>query len=355
MRMLISRIPARQVRLLHQSQVLSAVERPWMSLFEPERIVERAQADAGLPDRARCAPSVRSSPGPPDEGRWVGPETYYRLNGPADVRVSHGICPNCLSSTSAETGRWRFLSRGSAAPIPDHGAGLRRRRVARPDADGYLRALAPREITGGHAGVASAAVGFRSSIPDDAEGVRAALGEASARPLRRHHVSGPGARRIPPVPGLRHAHSRSWRRGRSPAWPDLRPRCTVRANGMRGRAPNRLIGPSSRPRPRWSGVGATRTDSPKARAGPSRRHSAGASGWSSSIPTTVNALRSPWDEALAKGSASFLEYRARTDQGVYRWCQSPGRPGAQPGRGDPRAGRFAHRHPRGKAGARRAA
>ncbi|WP_293678458.1 hypothetical protein [uncultured Phenylobacterium sp.] len=96
MRMSISRVsgPGRRVRLLYQSQVLSAVSRPWMSLFEPQRIVEWARAEAAVPLVRMCGFCQRLA-WPPDEGGWVSSESYYRLGGPADVRVSHGVCPTC--------------------------------------------------------------------------------------------------------------------------------------------------------------------------------------------------------------------------------------------------------------------
>jgi hypothetical protein len=96
MRMSISRLkgPDARVRLLYQSQVLSAVSRPWMSLYEPGRIVEWARTEAALPIVRMCG-FCQQLAWPPDEGGWVPPETYYHLGGPADVRVSHGVCPTC--------------------------------------------------------------------------------------------------------------------------------------------------------------------------------------------------------------------------------------------------------------------
>ena len=260
----------------------------------------------------------------------MGPETCYRLNGPAEGRhrvVRIVSLPHQLKQAVA-------LTRGSAAPIADHGAGLRRHRVARQDTDGYLRALAAREIAGGMkrypwprlASGGPFRTTPRPSAPLWARRRRARFADIMCRALapdgyRQFRVCG--------TRGTGHGGEAD-----QLAWPDLQPGWPGSTNGMRGRAANRLIGPSSRPRPRWSGVGATRTDSPKARAGPSRRHSTGASTVSSSIPTTVNTLRSAWDEALAKGGASLLEYRARTDQehlctSVSRGPCRVGRPAGQ--------------------------
>ena len=68
-----------------------------MSLFEPERIVEMVKADTSLPVVNLCGFCQRvawsaAEPRP----QWVAPETYYRQGGAADVRVSHGVCPECL-------------------------------------------------------------------------------------------------------------------------------------------------------------------------------------------------------------------------------------------------------------------
>lgn len=91
------RAPPGDVRLLYQSQVLSAVERPWMSLFEPERIVAARGAESALPIVGVCAfcHDVRWGEA---AAPWAPPERYYAEGGRADVRVSHGVCPRCRDS-----------------------------------------------------------------------------------------------------------------------------------------------------------------------------------------------------------------------------------------------------------------
>ncbi len=81
--------------VLYQSQLLSAVTRPWMSLFDPARIVELVRAEAGLPIVTVCSFCQRAA-SPADDGvEWLDAEDYYRLGGASDVRVSHGACPDC--------------------------------------------------------------------------------------------------------------------------------------------------------------------------------------------------------------------------------------------------------------------
>jgi len=92
------RLPGCAPVLLYQSQTLSAVARPWVSLFEPQRIVETIRDEAGLPIVRMCSFCQRvASPAPPVEApvTWIEAEDYYRQGGPVDVRISHGVCPGC--------------------------------------------------------------------------------------------------------------------------------------------------------------------------------------------------------------------------------------------------------------------
>jgi hypothetical protein len=98
MRMAITvlRRPATPAALLYQSQTLSVVSRPWVSLFEPERIAQQLSQESGLPIVRICSLCQRvASPAPPASSFWVEADEYYRMGGPADVRTSHGLCPEC--------------------------------------------------------------------------------------------------------------------------------------------------------------------------------------------------------------------------------------------------------------------
>lgn len=98
MRMSVSRFTRGGVNfLLHQSQMVASSPRPWMSLFEAERIVEMARAAAGLPIVHLCSFCQRVAWPEAKRDSWIAPEDYYRSGGPAEVRVSHGVCPSCVS------------------------------------------------------------------------------------------------------------------------------------------------------------------------------------------------------------------------------------------------------------------
>lgn len=103
MRMSISclRLPEAPPMVLYQSQVLSQVHRPWMSLFEPGRVLEALETERRLPVVTMCGicqklawPLGRKALGP----EWIEAETYYRRGGAADVRISHGVCDTCAAT-----------------------------------------------------------------------------------------------------------------------------------------------------------------------------------------------------------------------------------------------------------------
>lgn len=95
--------PASPPAVLYQSQLLSAVSRPWMSLFDPDRIVENIRKDGGLPIVRVCSFCHRVAWPVQDPAGWVAAEDYYRLGGPSEVRTSHGVCPRCADAVVAQT------------------------------------------------------------------------------------------------------------------------------------------------------------------------------------------------------------------------------------------------------------
>jgi len=103
MRMSISRLiaPGQPVRLLYQSQLLSAAARPWMSVFEPERIVELIRGESALPIQPMCSVCQKLSwVATGQQTAWIEADVYYRQGGEAEVRISHGVCPECLAAVS---------------------------------------------------------------------------------------------------------------------------------------------------------------------------------------------------------------------------------------------------------------
>ena len=105
MRMSIGRLerPGHEPHALYQSQILSAVERPWMSVFEPLRIIEALGAESQLPIIAMCSICERVAwpVSPATEPRaWIQAEEYYQRCGEPDVRVRHTVCETCAHTFS---------------------------------------------------------------------------------------------------------------------------------------------------------------------------------------------------------------------------------------------------------------
>lgn len=90
------RSPRHEPLVLYQSLILSAVHRPWISLFEAERLLEQVRAEGGLPIVRLCSFCQRVDGGAAStRGPWLEAEDYYRSGGASDVRTSHGVCPEC--------------------------------------------------------------------------------------------------------------------------------------------------------------------------------------------------------------------------------------------------------------------
>lgn len=109
MRMSVTGVRNREevVALLYQSQLLSKVERPWLSLFAPQQIKRHSEQEVSLNlvvvcSYCHCVAWPSSSPSGSRE--WIPPEQYYVRGGGTEVRVSHGICPSCLEKLSDEIG-----------------------------------------------------------------------------------------------------------------------------------------------------------------------------------------------------------------------------------------------------------
>lgn len=99
-----------------QSQLLSAVSRPRVSLFDPQRIVDHVRLDAGLPIVRICSFCHRVAWPVQAPTGWTAAEDYYRLDGPADVRTSHGGCPDCADRVFQCPDAGEALGTGRATP-----------------------------------------------------------------------------------------------------------------------------------------------------------------------------------------------------------------------------------------------
>lgn len=92
--------PSAPPAVLYQSQLLSATSRPWMSLFDPQRIVDHIRKDGGLPIVKICSFCHRIAWPVEEASGWIPAEDYYRLGGPPEMRTSHGVCPHCADDVA---------------------------------------------------------------------------------------------------------------------------------------------------------------------------------------------------------------------------------------------------------------
>jgi len=78
--------------VLYHSQIVYERERPPIALLGMDEALERFRDD-GTPSVRMCGfcHAVKM----PDRVRWIAVEDYYRLGGPAEVRLNHAVCPPC--------------------------------------------------------------------------------------------------------------------------------------------------------------------------------------------------------------------------------------------------------------------
>jgi len=82
--------------VLFQSIILDRQTRPPLDIFRFRDVPAALAHDADRPVVTICSWCLDvkvdgDSPAP----RWVSAEEYYRLGGASEVRISHGICPDC--------------------------------------------------------------------------------------------------------------------------------------------------------------------------------------------------------------------------------------------------------------------
>lgn len=93
---------SRTERLLIQSLTVSETARPPVDLFDFQAMLDKVRADKALPILGMCSycQHVRFPCGSSDDdGSWIAAEDYYHLGGDSNVRISHGICPDCEQQT----------------------------------------------------------------------------------------------------------------------------------------------------------------------------------------------------------------------------------------------------------------
>jgi len=90
---------------LFHSVMLSETMRPPLDIYDHKALASMLDEERRLPILAMCSYclKVRFPPGGTDQSKgWVSGEEYYRLGGISAVRISHGICPECMEMLSRE-------------------------------------------------------------------------------------------------------------------------------------------------------------------------------------------------------------------------------------------------------------
>jgi hypothetical protein len=86
---------------LFQALTLNERARPPINIFDPEYVKRVVTADKNFPLIILCSYCHKVRIPPVEKGSaasWVEVEEYYRNGGSANVRISHGICPDCKKS-----------------------------------------------------------------------------------------------------------------------------------------------------------------------------------------------------------------------------------------------------------------
>ena len=73
-------------------------KRPAIGLYDFKRLQRLARENHDLPSLIMCSWCQRIQPSEADGGSWISTETYIAWGGPSDVRLSHGICEECLET-----------------------------------------------------------------------------------------------------------------------------------------------------------------------------------------------------------------------------------------------------------------
>ena len=75
--------------------------RPALNIYDFKALQQALKAESSTPIVAVCSYCLRlrHPPGSTDhDGVWIMAEDYYRWGGTSDVRLSHGICPDCYDT-----------------------------------------------------------------------------------------------------------------------------------------------------------------------------------------------------------------------------------------------------------------
>ena len=81
---------------LFQSVLLSSEERPPIELFNFAAQADYSQRPHSLPTISMCSYCQRVKDEKYIGDQWIDAEEYYMLGGTSEVRISHGICEQCI-------------------------------------------------------------------------------------------------------------------------------------------------------------------------------------------------------------------------------------------------------------------
>ena len=74
-------------------------QRPPMRLYDFKRLRRLAEENRDLPNVTMCSWCQRVQSAQIADGNYISAENYYAKGGRSDVRLSHGICEDCLETT----------------------------------------------------------------------------------------------------------------------------------------------------------------------------------------------------------------------------------------------------------------
>jgi hypothetical protein len=84
-----------------QSVELMSQQRPRIDLFDFRAIQQKAQDNPDLPVVTMCSWCQRVRFAPVSGDAWIEAEDYYAAGGSSNVRLSHGLCPDCVDGAHA--------------------------------------------------------------------------------------------------------------------------------------------------------------------------------------------------------------------------------------------------------------
>jgi hypothetical protein len=89
------RLDGKVVGVLYQSTILSERTRPPFRFLDAAAALDQYRENAG-PLVASCSFCAKVHWPADSDGPWLEPDDYYRSGGLSAVRITHGVCPDCV-------------------------------------------------------------------------------------------------------------------------------------------------------------------------------------------------------------------------------------------------------------------